>query len=51
MRPDDSTRDAAAFLDILQSARQAIAHAAGLTFEAFAADVLRQDAVIRRIEL
>ena len=51
MPPDDSTRDAAALLDILPSARQALEHAAGLNFEAFVADVLRQDAVIRRIEL
>ena len=47
---DERTRDDAALLDILHSAKQAIAHAAGLTFESFAADVLRQDAVIRRIE-
>jgi uncharacterized protein with HEPN domain len=51
MPPDERTRDAAALLDILHSAKQAIAHASGLSFEGFAADVLRQDAVIRRIEV
>lgn len=51
MPPDDGARDAAALLDMLQSARQALEHAAGLTFDEFKADVLRQDAAIRRIEL
>ena len=51
MPANERTRDEAALLDILHSARQAIEHAAGLNFEAFATDVLRQDAVVRRIEV
>ncbi len=49
MPPDPADRDAAALFDIVDSARWALSHAAGLSEDEFFANVLAQDGVIRRV--
>jgi uncharacterized protein with HEPN domain len=44
-------RDQAFLLDILQSARMALSYLHGLDREEFLADTMRQDSVLRRLEI